>query len=167
MIVTKSKRNELPNKGEIVGLEIQVGSKNKNEKAPVFSEKYKRISFKYFLVKSSSESEVVLMDLTTKADYQVSIGWNGFTNNLITLFKDKMKEQLTGIKIGNWYNALESEERTQSVIVTFYPSFVITSLSNSTMNEDGTFSFTIQDINGINLDKVARYRKKEMLKYYR
>jgi uncharacterized protein Veg len=165
MRVTKTGTTETLNKGEIVGLSIQVGSKRKNEKAPVFAEKYKRVEFKYFIVKEVDRSKIILIDLDTKEELNL-VAWRGVTINLIHTFKEKIREKLSEVDLGYRCGKLEADEKTYSAIVSIYPSFTITSLSNSTMNEDGTFTFTIKDVDGVHLDKLARFKRKEMLKHF-
>jgi len=169
MQVTKrrlDREDKMVKQGEIIGVTIQAGSKNKDELLTIFSERYKKITMGYFLVTKVDKINdvVIIMDLKTKQEHTLEQNYYGMASALRRKFKEELKKRANEIKIGSWYRTLESDEKTFSTTISFYPSFVVTSLSNSIMNTDGTFTFSINDVDGIHLDKVARYKKKTMLK---
>ena len=170
MNVRKVKMNSSAKKGEILGVTVQVGTKHKNAKAPIFSDKYKKVNFGYFLVKEVDDKKrtMVIMNLETKEEKQIQ----HLGETPLALFQELFEEIKTKAELLdlNGYTTRKDysiDENTFSSTVSIYPSFAITSLSNSVMQDDGTFTFSLNDIDGICLNQLARCKEKFMLRHYR
>lgn len=162
------KRNGKVEKGNIIGIVVQAGLKEKKEEAPIFSKKYKKKVMTYLFVKSVSRDEIVVIDLETKKEHTITHSCLGNTTRyILSYFKKEINKAVREIKIGNWFReSFEIDEETYSATAIVYPSFVVTSLANSVMNKDGTFTFSLTDVDGIYLDKMAMFKDKIMLSDY-
>lgn len=168
MNVRKVKSNGEIQKGNIIGIVVQAGLKEKNDKAPIFSTKYKKKVMTYLFVKSVEVDEIVVIDLETKKEHTIKNSrWNIPTRHILSYFKEEIEKAVRKVKIERWYGEpKEMDEKTYSVTAIVYPSFVVTSLANSVMNEDGTFTFSLTDVDEIYLDKMAVFKDKVMLYRY-
>ena len=172
MNVTKKSNRVVAKEGEILGITVQVGTKEKNAKAPVFADKYKKVVFGYFFVKEIDEDKIMtLMNLKTKKELVIkNSNWRGTPACLFEAIYDEIVKRTEDMEIRTWGRNLDysKDPSRTSATISIYPSFAVTSLGHSTMNENGTFTFSLEDVEGICLDKVAVYKQKFMLHdYYR
>ena len=74
MKVSKVAKHTNAKKGEILGVTVQIGTKERNTKASVFADKYRKDILTYYLVKNvdDQQSEMVLVDLKTKEEFTIN-----------------------------------------------------------------------------------------------
>ena len=171
MKVSKVAKHTNAKKGEILGVTVQIGTKERNTKAPVFADKYRKDILTYYLVKNvdDQQNEMILVDLKTKEEFTINHQeWRGTTASLFAVIKNKIAAKAEKMEIRSYKrNADYSQDPDRtSATISIYPSFVVTSLGNSTMNDDGTFTFSLDDVEGICLDKMAVHKEKFYLNRY-
>lgn len=164
MIVRKSgynPKNGIAKKGEVIGLEVQIGSKKRNEQAPIFAFKYAKKTMAYFFVKSFNErtKETVLVNLGTNEELKIEQR-GPIAYDLAHMLTEQIKEFADKkLYMGYWVG--EKEPNSLSVKISIYPTFIVTSLNSElAMQEDGTFKFSMEDVNGIYLNQKAKDRTK-------
>lgn len=169
MIVTKSgynPKNGMAKKGEVIGIEVQIGSKKRNEQARIFAEKYIKKTMAYFFVKSFNErtKETVIVNLDTKEEFKIE-QCGPIAYDLADMFRERIKE-FASRKLYVSRDLGGQEPNSLSVKISIYPTFIVTSLNSElAMQEDGTFKFSMEDVNGIYLNQKAKDRTKIFICY--
>lgn len=170
MMVTKSgynPKNGIAKKGEVIGIEVQIGSKKRNEQARIFAEKYVKKTMAYFFVKSFDQKtkETVLVNLDTKEEFKIEQR-GPIAYDLAHMFREQIKE-FANRKLYVSRDLGGQEPNTLSTKISIYPTFIVTSLNSElAMQDDGTFKFSMEDVDGIYLNQKAKDKVKIFINSY-
>lgn len=149
----KSKKDTRLKVGEIVTIDIQVGSSKPNEKIPIFSHFYCSENLGTFLVLAVG-NKIKLMNLETKEEREFYYASWSFVGNFVNGYEKECIEVAKGIAKITHYGVKEQENiwKKYTAKVAVYSGFDIVKVNlNSSAMVDGQITFGFDEMKQIRL----------------